>query len=123
MRYALINTAAGLVENTIDLAEFDGYAPPEGYKLVQSDTAGIGAAYVDGTFTNPVLPLEPMAWPSYQNEARFFLDKSDVQVLRAYEAGTSVGADWIAYRAALRAVISAASGDTSQPLPVAPAYP
>lgn len=67
-------------------------------------------------------PLKP-AWSTYKESARSLLDASDLTILRCIESGVSVPAAWVAYRKALRAIISAATGDAAQPLPTKPAYP
>lgn len=63
------------------------------------------------------------AWAVYQQTARAALDASDVTILRCVENGVAVPAQWATYRKALRAIVSATSGDSSQPLPSKPAYP
>lgn len=63
------------------------------------------------------------AWAAYQAGAQAELDASDRTVLRCYENSVTVPASWLAYRKALRAIISASSGDSTQPLPTKPAYP
>jgi hypothetical protein len=53
--------------------------------------------------------------------ARAALDTSDRTIIRCYEHGVAVPAEWTAYRAALRSIVS---GDaTTTVLPTAPAYP
>ena len=52
-------------------------------------------------------------------QAQSLLSKSDVIVIRAAESGSGIPADWIAYRAALRAIVSSGSGV----LPTAPSSP
>ncbi|MTD33668.1 tail fiber assembly protein [Paludibacterium denitrificans] len=56
-------------------------------------------------------------------EARTALSASDTTLMRCYEAGIALPAEWVAYRKALRAIISAQSGDPTQLLPTRPAYP
>jgi hypothetical protein len=63
------------------------------------------------------------AWSVYQASAKAALDASDITILRCYENAVVAPAAWATYRKALRAVVSAASGDATQPLPVAPQYP
>lgn len=60
-RYALINTATGLVENVI---EWDGnteaWQPDPGYVVIESEAAQMGWGYLDGVFTAPVIvPIPP----------------------------------------------------------------
>jgi len=53
MRSALVNKD-GVVENVIIAGP--GYKPPEGYKLVQSERAGIGHQHINGEFVDPYRP-------------------------------------------------------------------
>lgn len=64
-----------------------------------------------------------VAWSVYQAQAKTALDASDLTILRCYENGVTVPAAWATYRKALRAIVGAASGDATQPLPTKPAYP
>ena len=63
------------------------------------------------------------SWLLYQGNAQMALDKSDRTILRCSEYGVTVPAAWITYRAALRAIVGAASGDASQALPKRPVFP
>ena len=62
-------------------------------------------------------------WAEYQAEARSALAVSDTTVMRCYESGIALPDEWVKYRKALRAIVSASSGDGSQVLPGRPAYP
>ena len=62
-------------------------------------------------------------WPSLQEAARQALIKSDVTVLRCFESGIPAPASWIQYRASLRAIVGAPTGDGSSPLPAQPEFP
>lgn len=53
MRYALIETATGIVKNVIVYDPAGNYAVPPGYQVVRSDVADIGMIYASGTFTAP----------------------------------------------------------------------
>lgn len=63
MRTCVINSSTGIVENVIELglpqpkADIDRFKedtePPEGYLWVQSDVAGRGWRYVDGSLVPP----------------------------------------------------------------------
>lgn len=64
-----------------------------------------------------------VARSAYQAIAKAALDASDITILRCYEHAVATPAAWSTYRGALRAIISAASGDPTQPLPTKPAYP
>lgn len=62
-------------------------------------------------------------WTEYQSTAQSALDKSDVTILRCTENSVAVPTAWATYRAALRAIVRATTGDATQPLPTRPAYP
>jgi hypothetical protein len=85
------------------------------------------AEYLDwvaaGNTAASFVPEFDATWLQYQNEARAALDSSDNTVIRCMENGVPVPADWKAYRAALRVIVGATSGDPTQPLPTRPAYP
>lgn len=63
----------------------------------------------------------PVIAPDTRAAAQAALDKSDVTMIRCYEHGVAVPADWTTYRAALRA--HASGGPTTAAMPVVPAYP
>jgi hypothetical protein len=71
--------------------------------------------------TQPV-PVGP-AWRAYQAQAQAMLDRSDRTILRCAENAVAVPSAWSDYRNALRAIISAATGDPAATLPAMPAYP
>jgi hypothetical protein len=62
-------------------------------------------------------------WTMYQTHALATLSESDRTVIRCYENGVPVSAEWKAYRKALRAIVAAKTGDPTKPLPVKPPYP
>ncbi|CAG9256297.1 hypothetical protein PCAR4_40277 [Paraburkholderia caribensis] len=66
---------------------------------------------------------EAQAWDSYQASALTALAASDRTILRCYENSVVVPSAWISYRKSLRAIVSATTGDASQPFPVQPPYP
>jgi hypothetical protein len=80
---------------------------------------GWTATETAGAWTFAAPPAPPP--PDTRAAAQIALDKSDVTVGRCYEHGVAVPADWVTYRAALRAHVS--GGPTTVALPVAPAYP
>jgi hypothetical protein len=67
-------------------------------------------------------PNKP-SWSTYRASAQTALADSDITVLRCYENSIAVPPAWADYRKALRAIISAESGDSTLPLPVQPPYP
>jgi hypothetical protein len=67
-------------------------------------------------------PLKP-SWVAYQATAQEALAASDITVSRCYENAVSLPEEWKAYRKSLRAIVSAQSGDATQPLPRRPVYP
>lgn len=72
---------------------------------------------------NRAAPTNAQLWSSHQAQAKAALDASDITVLRCVEHGVAVPAEWATYRADLRAIVSASTGDATQPLPTRPAYP
>lgn len=70
-----------------------------------------------------VMKSDKELWSDHQALAKSALDKSDITILRCYEFGVSIPAEWVAYRTALRSIISSGNGDPTQPLPPIPAYP
>lgn len=77
--------------------------------IIQADASG-----------NPQLveATPPPANPVH--EAQAALRESDITIMRCYEHGVVVPAEWATYRAALRAIVS---GTSTQALPAAPGYP
>lgn len=67
-------------------------------------------------------PSRP-SWATYKASAQSALDDSDITILRCYENGVTVPAEWTAYRKALRAIVSSQSGDAAKSLPTRPTYP
>jgi len=83
----------------------------------------VGWNYAAGAFSAPSSPSNAVLWARYQVQAQAALDKSDITILRCTENAVSVPAAWATYRKALRAIVGAATGDPTQPLPTQPAYP
>jgi len=81
-------------------------------------------AWVDAGNT-ATLYQEPaeQVWLQYQAKAITMLNDSDTTIIRCAEHGVAVPDEWKAYRAALRAIMRAKSGDATQALPTKPAYP
>lgn len=63
------------------------------------------------------------SWSAYRENAKAMLADSDEVIMRCYENGVAVPADWVSYRKALRTIVGASAGDSNQPLPTKPAYP
>lgn len=63
------------------------------------------------------------AWSSLKRDALAALQDSDITVLRCFEHGVALPSEWVSYRAALRAIVSAVAGNAAAGLPVRPAYP
>jgi hypothetical protein len=60
INYALIEVSSGQVVNLIVLDDTTDWTPPDGFIVVQTDTASIGWSYVDGVFVAPaVIPQPP----------------------------------------------------------------
>lgn len=71
----------------------------------------------------PPGPTMAQLWTDYQRAARAALDQTDMVALRCWKAGVTFPADWQTYTQALRAVVGAATGDPTKPLPTAPSFP
>lgn len=100
----------------VSLADFAAaMARPAGYRFTFTD----GVLMV----SPPEPPSNAQLWPAYQAQAQALLDKSDVTMLRCVENGVTVPDVWKKYRQDLRAIVSAATGDAAQALPVRPIYP
>ena len=69
---------------------------------------------------NTPLPYEPPPI-DLRPAAQAALDKSDKTMLRCYEAGVAVPAEWATYRGQLREIVSGNSSATE--LPMRPEYP
>lgn len=87
-----------------------------------------GRRIVAGQSGRPELADQPpppasQLWGQHQAQAQGALDASDITMIRCVEHGVTVPAEWASYRGALRAIVRAASGDPTQPLPSRPAYP
>lgn len=118
---------SGMVAETAILPDGDEpskYFPASlpGSWIPCDSTIKSGYTYSGTAFAAATTPAAA-AWSSYQASAQIALDKSDRTVVRCAENGVAVPAAWVTYRKALRAIISAASGDPTQPLPTQPAYP
>lgn len=132
MALAKFSKSTGGIYPTNVYAEFpaDALDIPDGiYVQFQNGTLQ-GALDVAGGVVVIVAPAAPTlaeqqaaAWVSYQAQAMAAIDKSDLTILRCAENAITVPAAWATYRAALRAIISAATGDPTKPLPTHPAYP
>lgn len=105
-------------QNTATPPKVFGYdsADPTQAKMI---AAAIAAHWAEVTGSWPPSPPTPPT--DTRPAARAALDVSDRTVLRCYEHGVAVPAEWVAYRSALRAIVSGTV--TTTPLPTAPAYP
>ena len=77
-----------------------------------------GSAWIDGR-TDEEKQVQAQA--ALKASAQAALDKSDTSLLRCYEAGAAVPAEWATYRGQLREIVSGKS--TATGLPVRPEYP
>jgi hypothetical protein len=68
-------------------------------------------------------PSAAQSWASYQARAQEALSKSDIVAIRCVKAGVLFPPEWQAYCISLRAIVGAASGDSTKPLPTRPPYP
>jgi hypothetical protein len=63
------------------------------------------------------------SWQEYRQSAQDALASSDITVMRCYENGVTLPAEWVEYRKALRLIVGAAGGDTTKAIPPKPPYP
>lgn len=124
--YARIDTGkvAELFETDGDMVSM--FHPAMVWVEVTAEAARIGdhASALEGiwSFATPV-PDTSALWIAYQATAQAAIDKSDATMLRCAENSVAVPAAWACYRKALRAIVGAASGDPTKPLPTRPSYP
>lgn len=103
-RYAIVES-----EKVTDVVEWNGdtsmWSPPEGTTAVLAPpSVGIGASYVDGTFSMPELTGlgEDEKWIVFRGQRDTLLQESDWVTLKSTDQGTSVPDAWKTYRQALR---------------------
>jgi hypothetical protein len=112
-----------------------------GGKIIETAAAAfpVNAAFVWTSDISAVTPTPQVGWAATETNgawsfaapvappidarpaARAALTASDITILRCYEHAVAVPADWAAYRAALRVLVSGPA--TTGPLPPMPAYP
>lgn len=111
-----------LIADSTTVLRSDGvYIPAD---LANADYEAYLAWMAAGNTPAPAsTPTAAQQWQAHQALAMTALVESDRTVLRCYENGVPMPAEWSAYRKALRAIVGAASGDPAQPLPIRPAYP
>ena len=85
----------------------------------------VGWNFANSTFypNPPAPPVPPSAWEAYQIQALGLLGESDLVALRCFKEGVTFPEEWRGYVLALRAIVRAASGDASLPLPARPDFP
>ncbi len=91
--------------------DISAVSPPPQAGWTASCTGGVWS------YAPPTAPPAPALAPA----AKAALDASDITIIRCFEHGVAVPAEWIAYRAALRPI--AAGTSTATELPAMPAYP
>lgn len=107
---------------------------PDGTTLAQCFCPALAAQFIDVTAAPPnpgdaatetngawTFAAPPVPAIDTRPAARAALDTSDRTIIRCYERAVAVPADWTAYRAALRTIVSGSA--TTTPLPAMPAYP
>ena len=76
-RYAIIDTAAGLVVNVTIWDGKSPYVPENGFSLVQADAPGIGWRYTNGEFSPPaVIPPTEETLLTNQSEQTLLLNQA-----------------------------------------------
>ncbi|WP_318833713.1 tail fiber assembly protein [Burkholderia cepacia] len=127
------------MQNFIDTATQQAWAFEDDVVVVKSgntylfETAAGVSLCVPSTlrpYTPPTLTAAQVtaqqtsiAWEAYRASAQAALTESDKTILRCYENAVPVPGAWSTYRKALRAIVSASSGDPTQALPSKPSYP
>lgn len=94
---------------------------PDGTIEFFSDTPASVVSGVEAVYATHD-PAKP-SWSDLKLQAQAALDISDVTITRCAENSVPVPSNWISYRKALRAIVSAAAGDAAQALPTKPPYP
>lgn len=105
-----------------------GYVAQSG-EVVFADTPSTGD--LTSAFAGYTAAATGVVWSGYQAQAQAKLSDSDITMSRTVEAvalglTTFTTGDVVAfvdYRRALRSIVSASSGDPTQPLPTKPTYP
>jgi hypothetical protein len=69
------------------------------------------------------LPTPGQLWVAYQETAKEALIVGDKVANRCVKAGIAYPTDWRSRDIALRAIVTASSGDPTQPLPAQPPFP
>lgn len=95
---------------------------PRGHRLWQEYENWLA----EGNAVEPIETTDEISarmWQVRQVEAQAALTKSDVTILRCIENAVAVPSEWATYRATLRDIIKATSGDASKPMPQQPSYP
>ena len=85
-------------------------------QVIQADSDGNPVAVA------PPAPTADQLQAALVAAATVALQKSDIQIVRCYEASIDVPSVWVTYRAALRAIVNGRD-TTSTVLPTIPAYP
>lgn len=94
--------------------------------MIWVDCSTVSGIAVGWTFEGQVFAPAPGPSPAdiqaaLAAQAKAALDTSDTTIVRCYEHAVAVPAEWQAYRADLRAVVSGSSSATS--LPTRPTFP
>ena len=93
------------------------------YDLLPAGCVEITQAQADALTSAANAPSAAQVWAAYQLTAQDAIDKTSVTLERCFENGIALPAAWVEYRKALRAILSAKSGDATAALPARPAYP
>ena len=107
-------TKDGLVYRSHDNAQIPAWTGNSDWDAYQAWLAA-------GNTPLPYVPDPAEAQAALKAAAQAALDKSDVTLLRCYEAGVAVPAEWATYRGQLRGIVGGTSEATE--LPVRPEYP
>lgn len=94
---------------------------PDGQEELPLTDAEIAQYNIDAD--NAIAQQQIMAWKAYQAQAQALLDETDMVSLRCFKAGVVFPTTWLSYVQALRAIMSAQTGDPTQTFPTKPTYP
>lgn len=125
--YALIEKESGVVANYIMLDDEAAWLAPDGFFIVQTDSASIGWTYIDGVFNAPSpVPLTPEEIirrnQGEMEQRQAFASQSMAPVLLSLQLGdasdeeVATAKSWQAYYRALTALdVSVESPDWPAP--------
>lgn len=95
----------------LESEEFSFLLPPGCVQITAEEAAAL------------LMPSASDLWAARQAEALVALKANDLVAIRCAKAGVTYPAEWRTYDEALRAIVSAPSGDAATAFPSRPQYP